>query len=128
MLKYSQEEASQTATANTESKDNTQNRIPVHGKLHSVKLDLTGAASPQVDISLISLADEGIGSARTLYNITATGDRYDIIRENAVNSTGSAITNSFTQNALAGDVLYLECTNATKAGINVELRVFIEHP
>lgn len=98
----------------------------VNGYFDGVKIDLSGAASPTCTVSVITEPSKGTGESRTLYTKEITADHDVLVRLPAVNTTGTAITNSGEKQRLQGDKLKVYFDTVNKTNINATVYLFID--
>jgi len=119
MVVLSVDEVPQTAALKSDDTD-----IPIMGVLEYIFIDLSGAASPNIDIDITTVDDSGTGAARTLWtDDDVTADQELCIRLGAVTPANVAITNEGGKIGIASK-LRLSCSDSDKAGVNVKAYIF----
>jgi hypothetical protein len=121
MVKLSVTNVSTSATAVATSRDES---IPITGVIEAIYVDLSGAASPDIDIDITTVASNGEGAARTLWTKDdVTADVEKAVRYPTVTTADAAISNSVAKIPVAGKVR-LDAYDANKASINVDAYIY----
>ena len=105
---------------------NAYSTIKLTGWVTAVDLDFTGAASPDVDIEVMT-GTGGSGKDRTILSKDdITADMLFPVMDQSVNTAGTAITGQGQRIPLWHNLPYLVAYDCNKTNVNVVARIFIE--
>lgn len=117
------EDVSQTAT-----QDTVDTQVPVCGEILAIELDLSGAASPNVDIDVLEIDKDG-NTLQTIYSADdVTADAVVYPRVPAQDVGGTAVTFDGTNEiyvpfVVSGSKLRLSCGDSDKASVNLTAKI-----
>ena len=103
----------------------TNTSVAQDGYVESVYIDLSGVASPTVDVSVVT---SGAAPSRTILAVTSvTADTLYTVRSPIVNTAGSAISNQGDKIPLAQEAIKAWGSSANKTGVNVRVWIYKSH-
>ena len=124
MVKISIKDVATNTTAVATSRSTQAN---VSGLIEYVFVDLSGAASPDIDIDIKTVGGTGAGASRTLWgDDDVTADVTALLREVAEDSAAgtTGIVNQSGKIPVMNDTIQVDAYDANKALINVDIYIF----
>ena len=101
----------------------------IEGLIENIWIDFSGAASPDIDIDITTVADKGTGAAKTIYSVDdLAADENVAVRQASKNTGGTAITNDGGKIALYANQIRVRAYDANKASINLDVYILISIP
>jgi len=103
----------------------TNTSVAQDGYVENVYVDLSGYASPTVNVSVVT---SGALPSRTILAVTSvTADTLYTVRAPIVNTAGSAISNQGDKIPLAQDAIKAWASSANSTGVNVRVYLIKSH-
>ena len=107
-----------------------QDQGPISGMIEGIILDLSGYASPTVDVDVVTVANRGTGASRTIFSSNGVpSDLYLPIRVPAYTTAGINLgsSNLWTRIPLVEDVVRVQIYNAnTNAVIDAKAVIIFD--